>query len=86
MKSTRRIASIFAVCAGFAGFAGPALAAGLDELPADIQSSLYNKDKIDAQQPTGPSAYRDWQAEERAAVDDRLRQFICRQHMARQRA
>ena len=60
MKSIRRIAGIFAVCAGFGGFAGPALAAGLDELPPDIQSSLYNKDKIDAQQPIGPSAYRDF--------------------------
>ena len=40
--------------------AGAALAAGLDELPPEIQSQLYNKDLLDPQQPTGPSAYRDW--------------------------
>ena len=56
----RRIASLLAVCAGVAGFAGTALAAGVDELPPDIQSTLYNKDQIDPQQPIGPSAYRDW--------------------------
>jgi ribose transport system substrate-binding protein len=56
----KRIASITAVCAGLAGLAGTALAAGVDELPADIQSQLYNKDAIDPQQPIGPSAYRDW--------------------------
>jgi ribose transport system substrate-binding protein len=56
----KRIASILAVCAGLTGLAGTALAAGVDELPADIQSRLYNKDAIDPQQPIGPSAYRDW--------------------------
>ncbi|MBX6321055.1 MAG: ABC transporter substrate-binding protein [Rhodospirillaceae bacterium] len=40
----------------------PALAAGLDELPKDIQERLYNKDMLDPQQPIGPSAYRDWKA------------------------
>jgi ribose transport system substrate-binding protein len=56
----KRIASILAVCAGLTGLAGTALAAGVDELPADIQSKLYNKDALDPQQPIGPSAYRDW--------------------------
>lgn len=56
----KRIASLLAVCAGLAGLAGTALAAGVDELPADIQSVLYNKDQIDPQQPIGASAYRDW--------------------------
>ena len=56
----RRIASVLAVCAGLVGIAGMAFAAGVDELPADIQSKLYNKDQIDPQQPIGPSAYRDW--------------------------
>jgi ribose transport system substrate-binding protein len=56
----KRTASVLAVCAGLAGFAGTALAAGVDELPADIQSTMYNKDQIDPQQPIGPSAYRDW--------------------------
>ena len=56
----KRIAGVIAVCSGLAGFAGAAVAAGLDELPADIQSRLYNKDQIDPQQPTGASAYRDF--------------------------
>ncbi len=37
-----------------------ATAAGLDELPPDIQTSLYSKAMLDPQQPIGPSAYRDW--------------------------
>jgi ribose transport system substrate-binding protein len=58
--SMKRIASVIAICAGISGFAGMALAAGVDELPPDIQKTLYNKDQIDPQQPIGPSAYRDW--------------------------
>jgi ribose transport system substrate-binding protein len=56
----KRIASIIATCAGLIGVCGVAIAAGVDELPADIQSRLYSKDQIDPQQPVGPSAYRDW--------------------------
>lgn len=43
-------------------FATPlaALAAGLDELPPDIQKGLYSKAALDPMQPIGPSAYRDW--------------------------
>ena len=37
-----------------------ALAAGLDEIPPDVQQKLYNKDMLDSKQPVGPSAYRDW--------------------------
>ncbi len=40
----------------------PALAAGVDELPQDVQKELYNKDMIDPMQPVGESAYRDWKA------------------------
>lgn len=41
----------------------PALAEGVDELPENIQNELYNPDAIDPNQPVGPSAYRDWIAE-----------------------
>ena len=41
---------------------GFAVAAGVDELPPDIQKTLYSKDMLDPQQPVGPSAYRDWKA------------------------
>ena len=41
---------------------GFAVAAGVDELPPDIQKTLYSKDMLDPQQPIGPSAYRDWKA------------------------
>ncbi len=40
--------------------AGPALAEGVDELPADVQATLYNPEMLDPAQPIGPSAYRDW--------------------------
>lgn len=39
---------------------GVVKAAGVDELPPDIQKSLYAKEMLDPQQPVGPSAYRDW--------------------------
>lgn len=42
--------------------AGPAFAAGVDELPQQIQDELYNKDMLDPMQPIGESAYRDWKA------------------------
>jgi len=41
---------------------GFAVAAGIDELPPNIQKTLYSKDILDPQQPIGPSAYRDWKA------------------------
>ncbi len=41
---------------------GLASAAGVDELPPDVQKKLYSKDMLDPQQPIGPSAYRDWKA------------------------
>lgn len=41
---------------------GGAIAAGLDELPPDIQKKLYAKETTDPQQPIGPSAYRDFKA------------------------
>jgi ribose transport system substrate-binding protein len=41
---------------------GFAAAAGIDELPPDIQKKLYSKEMVDPQQPIEPSAYRDWKA------------------------
>lgn len=38
---------------------GAALAAGVDGLPPDVAKAYQN---LDPQQPTGPSAYRDWKA------------------------
>jgi ribose transport system substrate-binding protein len=52
--------SVLSLLAGLVAFAGAAVAAGVDELPKDIQDRLYSKDRIDPQQPVGPSAYRDW--------------------------
>jgi len=40
----------------------PAVAAGLDEIPTDVQERLYSSNMMDPQQPIGPSAYRDWKA------------------------
>lgn len=56
----RRLASVLVIGAGVLGLGGAALAEGLDELPPDIQSKLYSKDKLDPAQPIGASAYRDW--------------------------
>lgn len=49
------------VAAAFISVA-PAVAGGVDELPKDIQDTLYNKDMIDPVQPIGESAYRDFKA------------------------
>lgn len=55
------IASIVTATLGTClGLASVAQAAGLDEIPADIQKRLYAKEVLDPQQPIGPSAYRDW--------------------------
>ena len=40
----------------------PTVAAGVDELPKTVQDELYNKDRLDPQQPIGESAYRDFVA------------------------
>jgi ribose transport system substrate-binding protein len=40
----------------------PALAEGVDELPQEIQQSLYDPERMDPAQPVGPSEYRDWKA------------------------
>ena len=42
--------------------AAPAVAAGVDELQKAVQDELYNKDRLDPQQPIGESAYRDFVA------------------------
>jgi ribose transport system substrate-binding protein len=44
------------------GLGAPALAAGVDELPQQIQDELYNPEMMDPMQPVGESAYRDWKA------------------------
>ena len=56
----RRLASVLVFCAAMLGLGGAAVAAGLDELPPDIQKKLYSKEALDPAQPIGPSAYRDW--------------------------
>jgi ribose transport system substrate-binding protein len=38
----------------------PVVAAGLDDIPADIRQRLYDPKMIDPAQPIGPSAYVDW--------------------------
>ncbi|MGE4245004.1 MAG: ABC transporter substrate-binding protein [Parvibaculaceae bacterium] len=43
-------------------FCGSAMAAGVDELPKQVQDELYNPDMIDPMQPIKESAYRDWKA------------------------
>ena len=50
----------FAVLAVGLTIAASAMAGGVDELPPDIQKTLYNKDMLDPMQPIGESAYRDW--------------------------
>lgn len=37
-----------------------AAAAGLDDLPPDVQKQLYSKDLLDPMQPIGSSAYANW--------------------------
>lgn len=53
----RSVALVASIAVG-----APALAAGVDELPQNIQDELYNKDMLDPMQPIGESAYRDWKA------------------------
>ncbi len=55
MRWCLSLALLFAV-------SGYALAAGVDELPANIQKQLYSKQMLDPQQPIGPSVYRNWKA------------------------
>ena len=56
------IKGMMVACGLLLATSGIAAAAGVDELPADIQKKLYSKDMLDPQQPVGPSAYRDWKA------------------------
>ena len=53
--------SLVALAATFL-ISAPVVADGVDELPKDIQDTLYNKDMLDPVQPIGPSAYRDFKA------------------------
>jgi ribose transport system substrate-binding protein len=53
--------SLVAACVASVAITGaPTRAAGVDELPKDVQDELYNKDMLDPMQPIGPSPYRDW--------------------------
>jgi len=52
--------SLAAACVACALAGSPVRAAGVDELPKNIQDELYSKDMLDPMQPVGPSAYRDW--------------------------
>ncbi len=56
----KRLTSVILFCAAVFGLSGVAMAAGVDELPADVQQRLYSTDLLDPAQPIGPSAYRDW--------------------------
>lgn len=47
-------------CGALLLLGGNAMATGVDELPQDIQASLYDKAHLDPMQPIGPSAYREW--------------------------
>ncbi len=58
-KATRLCVS--ALVAVYA-FGTPALAEGVDELPQQIQDTLYNPALLDPVQPIAASAYRDWKA------------------------
>jgi ribose transport system substrate-binding protein len=42
------------------GLSAPVVAAGLNDIPADIRQRLYDPKMIDPAQPIGPSAYLDW--------------------------
>ncbi len=53
--------SLVALAATFL-ISAPVIADGVDELPKDIQDTLYNKDMLDPVQPIGVSAYRDFKA------------------------
>tara|TARA_R110001592_G_scaffold197769_6_gene445818 strand:- start:14489 stop:15661 length:1173 start_codon:yes stop_codon:yes gene_type:complete len=60
MKSIFRTLSLAVV--GFCIAAGPASAAGLDEIPQSVRDSVYNKDMLDPMQPIEASIYRDFKA------------------------
>lgn len=49
-----------AVLAASLSIVTSALAGGIDELPQDVQKTLYNKDMLDPVQPVNESAYREW--------------------------
>ena len=56
----RHLKTSFAVLAAILAVTASAVAGGIDELPSDIQKTLYNKDLLDPMQPVAESAYRDW--------------------------
>jgi ribose transport system substrate-binding protein len=56
----KHLKTSFAVLAAILAVAASAVAGGVDELPKDIQKTLYNKDMLDPMQPVAESPYRDW--------------------------
>ncbi len=56
----RRLATALICCIAAVVLSGTAFAAGVDQLPPDIQKRLYSKDNIDPQQPIGASIYHNW--------------------------
>ena len=56
----KHLRSSLATIAAALMVAVPAVAGGIDELPKEVQDTLYNKDMLDPMQPIGESAYRDW--------------------------
>jgi ribose transport system substrate-binding protein len=58
----KRLAILLAAFAGVVGFSARASAAGVDELPMEITSQLFNPALIDAKLPVGASAYRNWKS------------------------
>ncbi len=58
----KRLGRVTLFAGTFCALTGAALAVGVDELPPDVQKSLYAKEMLDPQQPVGPSAYRDWKS------------------------
>jgi ribose transport system substrate-binding protein len=62
MKSAKLIIQLMVLLTMVLGLSGVAAAAGLDELPLDVQKRLYAPEFLDPQQPIGPSAYRNFKA------------------------
>ena len=59
----KRLAIFVAAVAGVVGFDARTRAAGVDELPMEIASYLFDPALIDAKLPVGLSAYREWKSQ-----------------------
>ena len=81
--SMKRFASVLVFCAGLLGVSGAAIAAGVDELPPDIQKPALQQGPARSAAADRAERLSRLEAEERAAVDDRLCELLRRQHLAR---